>query len=297
MCRRNNFRVEKKGAASAEVPPYRHRKIRRPRLQNKKKFCDQGKSRAASLERRIFTASQIFSPIKSGTVNPIPTVIRLEKAVVRQQGRAVLEQVDLSVFEGEMVYLVGKTGSGKSSLLKTLYGDLPLLEGSGSVAGFDLRSLKPAEVPFLRRKLGIVFQDFNLLGDRTAGENLLFVLRATGWEDREKMRARAMELLDRVGLAEAFDRFPHELSGGEQQRVVIARALLNEPKIILADEPTGHLDPDTSDEVLRLLRKLSEEDHVAVLMATHDYLTLEKFPARIVRCQDGKVGDEQTYGI
>lgn len=228
---------------------------------------------------------------------PIPTVISLKKAIVRQQGHIILNDVNMSVFQGELAYLIGKTGSGKSSLLKTLYGELPLESGEGEVAGFDLTKLQPRQVPLLRRKLGIVFQDFNLLGDRSVTENLNFVLRATGWTDAKRIAMRCEELLDRVGMPDKGNRFPHELSGGEQQRVVIARALLNNPAVVLADEPTGSLDPDTSDEILLLLRLLCLESGTAVLMATHDYMMLEKYPARIIRCQNGTVLDEQQYQI
>ena len=193
--------------------------------------------------------------------------------------------------------MIGKTGSGKSRLLKTLYGELPPLTGTGTVAGFDLHTLAWENVPMLRRKLGIIFQDFNLLTDRTVEENLKFVLRATDWKDEHKMDLKINDLLHRVGLSTKKLRMPHELSGGEQQRVVIARALLNTPELILADEPTGNLDPDTSDQIIMLLKELSAEYNMSVLMATHDYYVLERFPARIIRCQDGRIFSQEDFAI
>jgi cell division transport system ATP-binding protein len=205
----------------------------------------------------------------------------------------VLAQVDLRVDKGEFVYLVGRTGSGKSSLLRALYAEIPLASGEGKVAEMDLKTLKKKQIPYLRRKLGIVFQDFQLLGDRSVNENLLFVLRATGWSDKEKIRQRIQDVLDKVGLGTKGFKMPHELSGGEQQRVSIARALLNDPEIILADEPTGNLDPETSEEIISLLREISKNGR-AVVVATHDVNILNKFPSRMLRCEHGKVIDSSV---
>lgn len=217
-------------------------------------------------------------------------IIRLSHAKIFQGKHLVLSQADLSLLKGEFVYLVGRTGSGKSSLLKTLYGDLPLQEGDGEVAGFSLKKLRKREIPFLRRKLGIVFQDFQLLTDRTIEKNLFFVMKATGWNNTADMKSRMIEVLDSVGLATKSHKFPHELSGGEQQRVAIARALLNKPELILADEPTGNLDPDTSVEIMSLLRNINEQG-TSVLMATHDRLLHDRFPARTLTCVNGRVED------
>jgi cell division transport system ATP-binding protein len=222
-------------------------------------------------------------------------VIDLKNAVVFQNKTLILSEINITISAGEFVYLIGKTGSGKSSLLKTLYGALPLKQGEGKVCGFDLRRLGRRSIPYLRRKLGIVFQDFNLLDDRDVAENLLFVLKATGWTDKKAMAERIESVLANVGLPDAQKRMPHQLSGGEQQRVVIARALLNEPELIIADEPTGNLDPETSEEILSLMRHLTTNQNTAVLLATHDYRILQNFPARIVRCQHGKVFDEENF--
>lgn len=207
----------------------------------------------------------------------------------------VLSDVNFEINQGEFVYLIGKTGTGKSSLLKTLYGELPMTEGSGRVAGFDLQKLKRKQIPFLRRKLGIVFQDFQLLTDRTVAENLIFVMRATGWKDKNKMKEKINEVLDKVGLSTKGFKMPYELSGGEQQRVSIARALINDPELILADEPTGNLDPETSDNILKLLSEISKSGR-AILMATHDYAQMGIYGNRTLRCEGGKVLDSKPAG-
>jgi cell division transport system ATP-binding protein len=214
--------------------------------------------------------------------------IYLQQADILQSGVPVLHQVDMQVDKGQFAYLIGRTGSGKSSLLKTLYGELLLQQGEGSVAGFDLRKLKRRQVPFLRRKLGIVFQDFQLLGDRNAFDNLIFVMKATGWKNNNDMRNRALEVMERVGLVNKEYKMPGELSGGEQQRLVIARAMLNKPEVILADEPTGNLDPDVSDDIVTLLREICREG-AAVLMATHDYRVIGKFSADVYRTNNGRI--------
>lgn len=217
-------------------------------------------------------------------------IINISAANIFQQDNLVLKDVNVSVDAGEFVYLIGKTGSGKSSLLKTLYGELPLKVGEAEVVGFDLKAIKRSKVAFLRRKLGIVFQDFQLLTDRSVYENLKFVLTATGWKDKQKIDERINEVLQRVGLASKGFKFPNELSGGEQQRVVIARALLNEPDLILADEPTGNLDPETSEEIMNLLIEISNKGK-AILMATHDFHLMEKYPSRTLKCEDSTVKD------
>ena len=215
-------------------------------------------------------------------------VITLDNVNIYQKKNLILSNVNLHVGKNEFVYLIGKTGSGKSSLLRVLYGDIKIMQGNGQVAGFDLVKMKNSEVPFLRRKLGIVFQDFQLLSDRTAKDNLLFVLKATGWDDSEKINARINDVLNKVGLGTKGFKMPHELSGGEQQRLTIARALLNEPDLILADEPSGNLDPETSAEIMNLFFDLSKSG-CSVLMATHNYSLIEKFPARIVKLEQGHV--------
>jgi len=225
-------------------------------------------------------------------------IVKLANAHIRQQDQSVvLNNISLNIGEGEFAYLIGKTGSGKSSLLKTLYGALPLTEGVGEVAGFDLRGINRQNIHLLRRKLGIVFQDFNLLTDRTVEDNLLFVLRATGWEDAAKMEKKVAQVLEEVSLSGKRQVMPFQLSGGEQQRIVIARALLNNPVLLLADEPTGNLDPETSDDVLTLMRNLAKQHNTAVLCATHDYRILQNFPARIVRVINGKLIDDEGSAI
>ena len=216
-------------------------------------------------------------------------IIVLKDAKIVQKNFTVLSHVNLNIKQGKFNYLIGKTGSGKSSLLKVLYGHLPLREGEGEVVGFDLTKLKTSQIPNLRRKLGIIFQDFQLLTDRTVEKNLLFVLEATGWKDKEQMEDRINEVLSSVGMKTKKHKMPHELSGGEQQRVAIARALLNHPELILADEPTGNLDPETSNDIMALLRSISMERNCAVLMATHDYHLIQNFPGQAIRCEDGGV--------
>ena len=210
------------------------------------------------------------------------TIIELNNVSVFQKSNLVLTDVNIEVDKGEFVYLIGETGSGKSSLLKILYGELLLKDGSGKVSGFDLKTLKAKEIPFLRRKLGIVFQDFQLLSDRSVNENLFFVMRSTGWDDKIKMQERSQEVLTKVGLGTKGFKMPHELSGGEQQRVSIARALVNDPEIILADEPTGNLDPKTSEEIMSLLFEICKTGR-AIVMATHDYSLFAKFPSRTIK--------------
>jgi len=222
---------------------------------------------------------------------PSEKVISVQNVSIYQQKTLVLEQLNFDIHPGEFVYLIGKTGAGKSSLLKTLYGELPLMQGQINIAGIDLLNLKRKEIPSLRRQLGIVFQDFQLLTDRSVHENLRFVLKATGWTNKDEIQQRIEEVLGLVGLPTKDFKMPHELSGGEQQRVVVARALLNKPAIILADEPTGNLDPDTSQDIMKLLIHISKEQHTAILMATHDYMIIERFPARLLKCEGGKVID------
>ncbi|WP_295716373.1 ATP-binding cassette domain-containing protein [Mucilaginibacter sp.] len=216
------------------------------------------------------------------------SIIKLNNVDIFQQAHLVLSNVNLHVDKGDFVWLIGSTGSGKSSLLKVIYGDLAIKSGTGTACGYELSKLPSRDVPYLRRKLGIVFQDFQLLTDRSIEQNLLFVMRATGWKDKKLIAERTLDVLEKVGLRSKLKKMPHELSGGEQQRVVIARALLNDPEIILADEPTGNLDPETSEEIVLLLKQISQMG-TAVLIATHDYHIIRTFPSRIIKCENGKV--------
>jgi cell division transport system ATP-binding protein len=215
-------------------------------------------------------------------------VISLENIPVYQKSLLVLNSVSFDIMPGELVYLIGKTGSGKSSLLQMMYADLPVLDGTAMVAGYDLQKIKRKEIPYLRRKLGIIFQDFQLLMDRTVNENLMFLMKASGWKDKKAMMNQLQDVLVKVGLSTKGYKMPNQLSGGEQQRVAIARALINNPEIILADEPTGNLDPDTSFGIVRLLKEISESGK-SVLMATHDYSLIEKYPSRVLKCDDGNL--------
>lgn len=216
------------------------------------------------------------------------SILHLEDVSVFQKENLVLNEINLEIKKGEFVYLIGKTGSGKSSFMKLLYGDLPLLEGSGRIVDFDLKTLKEKDIPYLRRKLGIVFQDFKLLPDRSINKNLRFVLKATGWTDDSLMDAKIEEVLGKVGMKTKGFKFPHELSGGEQQRIAIARALLNDPELILADEPTGNLDPQTSVEVMKVLQDINATGRT-ILMATHDYALILKYPSKTLKCDGNKV--------
>lgn len=220
-------------------------------------------------------------------------VVRVEKASIFQENSTVLNDVSFDIEKGEFLFLIGRTGSGKSSLLKTLYGDLPLRLGDMMVTGFNLRTLKTKQVPFLRRSLGIIFQDFQLFQDRSVADNLTFVMKATGWKDSAKIKGRLADVLMRVGLGSVANKMPYQLSGGEQQRVVIARALLNEPKILLADEPTGNLDPEVSDGIFKLFLEINKSG-TAIFMATHNHTLIGNNPARILKCELGKVLDSQT---
>lgn len=216
-------------------------------------------------------------------------VIDIKSGEIKQSAVTVLKDININIASNDIVYLIGKTGSGKSSLLKTLYGELKMFAGSGGVAGFDLNKLKKKDVPNLRRSIGIVFQDFQLLTDRSVLKNLMFVMGASGWKDKVLMEKRAKDVLQLVGIEAKINSMPYALSGGEQQRVSIARALLNKPKLILADEPTGNLDPETSEEIMRLLIAVAQEEKTAVLMATHDMTLVEKFPGRVLRVAEGTV--------
>ena len=217
-------------------------------------------------------------------------VVHVKGVSIFHDHNTILGDVSFDIQKGEFVFMVGRTGSGKSSLLKTLYADFPLRLGEMKVAGFDLRTIKPVQVPSLRRKLGIIFQDFQLFNDRSVGENLIFVMKATGWGDNAKIRARLSEVLMQVGLGSVEKKLPHQLSGGEQQRIVIARALINEPQILMADEPTGNLDPEVSNGIMKIFQQINKSG-TAVLMATHSYGLIKKFPARVLKCEEGKVFD------
>ena len=224
-------------------------------------------------------------------------IIEIRNANIYQGDNLILQDVNLTVNKGEFVYLVGKTGTGKSSLLKTMYGELLLKEGHATVAGYDLRQLTWKTVPYLRRTLGVVFQDFQLLTDRNVNENLKFVLKATGWKDEKLMDEKIADVLDKVYLKSKGFKMPFELSGGEQQRIDIARALLNSPKLILADEPTGNLDPETSDEIMQLMFRIGKDYGTTIVMATHDYIVINKFPARMIKTEKGKVVDNATISM
>lgn len=224
-------------------------------------------------------------------------VVSIQNANIFQGDNLILKNVNFTISKGEFVYLVGKTGTGKSSLLKTLYGELTLREGNASVVGFDLRHMDWKKVPFLRRNLGVVFQDFQLLTDRNVHENLRFVLKATGWQDERLIEEKINDVLDKVGLKSKGFKMPFEMSGGEQQRVDIARALLNSPKLILADEPTGNLDPETSDEIMQLLIQIAKDYGTSVLMATHDFIVINRYPSRMLKTEGGKVIDSAAVGV
>ena len=225
------------------------------------------------------------------------SIIELKGVNIYQGNNLILSDVNISVDKGEFVYLVGKTGTGKSSLLKTMYGDLEMNNGEGWVVGYNLRKLDWKQIPFLRRNLGVVFQDFQLLTDRDVNDNLKFVLKATGWKDEKLMDEKIADVLDKVGLKTKGFKMPFELSGGEQQRVDIARALLNSPKLILADEPTGNLDPETSDEIMQLLFQIGRDYGTAIVMATHDYIVINKFPSRTIKTENGKVWDNAKVSM
>jgi len=223
--------------------------------------------------------------------NMSETIVSLKNVNIYQGNSLILQDVNFTINKGEFVYLVGKTGTGKSSLLKTLYGELTLTEGEASVVGFDLRGMDWKKVPFLRRNLGVVFQDFQLLTDRNVHENLKFVLKATGWKDERLMEEKIADVLEKVGLKSKGFKMPFEMSGGEQQRVEIARALLNSPKLILADEPTGNLDPETSDEIMQLLFQIAKDYGTSVVMATHDFIVINRYPSRMLKTENGRVAD------
>lgn len=227
--------------------------------------------------------------------NMSETVVSLKNVNIYQSNSLILQDVNFTIQKGEFVYLVGKTGTGKSSLLKTLYGELTLTEGEASVVGFDLRGMDWKKVPFLRRNLGVVFQDFQLLTDRNVHENLKFVLKATGWKDERLIEEKINDVLEKVGLKSKGFKMPFEMSGGEQQRVEIARALLNSPKLILADEPTGNLDPETSDEIMQLLFQIAKDYGTSVVMATHDFIVINRYPSRMLKTENGRVADSASH--
>jgi cell division transport system ATP-binding protein len=216
------------------------------------------------------------------------TILSLNNVTIYQSNKVVLSNINLDVKKGEFIYIIGKTGTGKSSFMKTLYADLPLTEGEGTIVDYDLKTLKENDIPYLRRKIGVVFQDFQLLSDRNINENLLFVLRATGWKDKKEMQEKIDSVLQSVGMQSFSHKMPHQLSGGEQQRIAIARALLNDPELILADEPTGNLDPQTSVEVMSVLKEINEKGKT-IIMATHDYALIMKFPTKTLKCEDNTI--------
>lgn len=220
-------------------------------------------------------------------------ILRIKEASIFQENQTILSDISMELEKGELAFIVGRTGSGKSSLLKTIYADLPLRLGEISIAGFELHKIRQKDVPLLRRKLGIIFQDFQLFDDRTVAENLNFVMKATGWKERSKMRKRLTEVLIQVGLGSVENKMPHQLSGGEQQRVVIARALINEPLLLIADEPTGNLDPEVSDGIFKLFLEINKNG-TAILMATHDHTVIGNYPARIFKCEKGKLLDSKV---
>ena len=234
------------------------------------------------------------SKIIKSKINKVEAIIKLENAVIRQQKNTILKDVSLEIKEGEFVYLIGKVGSGKTSLLKTLYAELPLIYGKGEVAGYQLSKIKKSQIAYLRRKCGIVFQDFKLLTDRNVYANLEFVLKATGWRDKKAIKERINEVLDKVELPDKRDKFPHQLSGGEQQRIVLARALLNAPPIILADEPTGNIDPETSYRLVELLKDICDSGKTVVI-ATHQYDLIKHFPGKVFRCENGVLQEDFSF--